>query len=100
MKGLELAEAYYASEGAPMIRERFPQYAHRIASGLVGDGSECFGFDDEISQDHDWGPSFCLWLDREVYEAIGQALQDAYLSLSKEFSGYAARRESKWGGGR
>ena len=53
MKGLELAKAYYEEYGRPMIREKFPDYEGRIAVGLAGEGSECFGYDDEISRDHD-----------------------------------------------
>ena len=57
MKGLELCELYYKEVGAPMIAGKFPGYEEKIAVGLVGDGSECFGYDDELSRDHDWGPS-------------------------------------------
>ena len=35
MKGLELAEAYYNEYGKRMIEEEFPEYADRIAVGLV-----------------------------------------------------------------
>jgi hypothetical protein len=83
-----------------MIRRLFPEQEPRIAAGLVGQGSECFGFDDEISMDHDYGPSFCLWLDREDYEAIGAELQHAYDLLPKRFLGVPPRQESPNGGGR
>jgi hypothetical protein len=91
MKGLDLAEAYYHTHGSPMIRSKFPAYVARIAAGFVGPGSECFGFDDEISRDHDWGPGFCLWLTAEDYGEIGTALQEAYEKLPETFLGFGPR---------
>ena len=61
MKGLELSRSFYEGAGAPMLQERFPELLGRIAVGLAGEGSECFGFDDELSADHDFEPAFCLW---------------------------------------
>ena len=87
-KGLALCRAYYETFGKPMISERFPGYESRIAVGLVGKGSDCFGFDDEVSMDHDWGPGFCMWLTDQTYESIGEALQAAYDGLPLDFEGY------------
>lgn len=57
MKGMELAKAYYEKYGAGMIESVCGKAdAEKIAVGLVGEGSQCFGFDDEISTDHDFGP--------------------------------------------
>ncbi len=83
-----------------MIEKDFPLYKGRIAAGLVGDGSECLGFDDEISQDHDWGPSFCIWLTKTDFEQIGSELQRAYERLPQRINGFPARKESHWGSGR
>lgn len=83
-----------------MIAERFPEIADQTAVGLVGYGSECFGFDDEISKDHDYGPSFCIWLPQEVYIKYGKKMQEAYDSLPKEFMGCGARVEEAQGKGR
>ena len=91
MKGLDLAEAYYHNYGAPMITSRFGSFAPRIAVGFVGPGSECFGFDDDISRDHDWGPGFCIWLKTDDFEAIGADLQQAYESLPDTFNGFGPR---------
>jgi len=99
MKGLELAEDYFKTYGAPILLEKFSKYKHRIAAGLVGDGSECYGFDDEISRDHDWGPSFCLWLTSDDYAVIGRELQQEYERLPQSFKGYR-RKVSQWGQGR
>jgi hypothetical protein len=100
MKGLELSEGYYQAHGRPMIVERFGNYAERIATGLVGDGSECFGFDDEISRDHDWGPGFCMWLVLSDHETISESLCEAMAELPRTFAGYGPRKPSDWGQGR
>jgi len=99
VKGLKLAEEYFGVHGTKMIEKKFPDYQNRIAAGLVGDGSECYGFDDQISRDHDWGPGFCLWLTAKDFETIGQKLQAAYQNLVHIFKGFE-RIPSQWGGGR
>jgi len=100
MKGLELSEAYFNEVGAPMIERRFPEYRGRIAAGLVGEGSECYGFDDEISRDHDWGPSFCLWLTKDDYQQVGSILQEEVDRLPGRFKDIGPRQESQFGPGR
>lgn len=100
MKGLELAEKYYEEYGRPMLETHFSHMIDQVAVGLVGQGSECFGFDDEISMDHDYGPSFCIWLPRKVYEQYGTQMQAAYDDLPREFMGFAGRVTEEQGQGR
>jgi hypothetical protein len=91
LNGLELARAYYRDIGAPMIRDQFAEFADRIAVGLVGPGSECLGFDDELSRDHDWGPGFCMWLTGDDFKRIGGEIQWVYTHLPGTFMGYGPR---------
>ena len=87
MSGIQLAERFYNEYGAPMIKEKFPEYESRIAVGFVGEGSERFGFDDEYSMDHDFGPGFCMWLTKSVYAEIGEKLQAEYDKLPLTYMG-------------
>ncbi|MDR0838216.1 MAG: DUF4037 domain-containing protein, partial [Oscillospiraceae bacterium] len=59
---LALSHEYFERYALPSLKERFPELLTSLAAGLVGNGSECFGYDDEISRDHDWGVDFFLWL--------------------------------------
>lgn len=97
--GLSLCNAYYEEIGKPALQSLFSDVWNRIAIGLVGEGSDCLGFDDKFSRDHDWGPSFCMWLTNEDYATFGQALQKAYLALPNEFRGYK-RQDTQGGKGR
>ncbi len=85
--GLELCRRYYEEYGRPMIAGKFHAYESRIAVGLVGKGSDCFGYDDILSQDHDFGPRFVMWITRKVYDEIGEELQEAYEKLPSQFMG-------------
>lgn len=85
--GLELCRRYYEEYGRPMIAEKFAAYESCIAVGLVGKGSDCFGFDDVLSRDHDFGPRFALWVTKAVYDEIGEALQAEYEKLPASFMG-------------
>lgn len=81
MSTIDLCRDFYLSEAAPMIMRNFPTYEHRIAAGIAGEGSDCFGYDDDISQDHDFGIGVCLWLTDEDYDRIGKELDEAYQEL-------------------
>ncbi len=94
-KGLDLCEAFYHEYGEPMLRTQFPAYLPFIAAGLVGEGSECLGFDDGASRDHDFGPGFCLFLTDSVYEEIGEELQKAYDGLPTTYMGVTRRISPK-----
>lgn len=100
MKGLELSEKYYETYGYQMIADHFPEIKDQIAVGLVGQGSECLGFDDELSKDHDYGPSFCIWLPKDIYARYGAAMQKDYESLPQSFMGFQGRIEEEQGKGR
>ena len=102
MKGLELSRRYFDAYGAPMLREHFPEWADRLAVGLVGSGSECFGFDDAVSQDHDFEPGFCVFLPEEdvLDRKTAFQLERAYAALPKEFLGFSRPKLSPVGGNR
>lgn len=78
---LETSKALYERRGREIIHQRFPEYEGRIAVGLAGHGSQCYGFDDELSADHDYAPGFCLWLTDEDEARIGIALRRTYRDI-------------------
>ena len=90
IKGLDLSREYYENMGKSILMELFPEYMGKAAVGLVGEGSECFGFDDQISMDHDYGPSFCVWLPRNIYTRARESMTEIYESLPKEYKGISA----------
>ena len=85
-----------------MLRERFPELCPFLATGLAGSGSECLGFDDEVSRDHDFEPGFCIFLPGEdvVDRKAAFALERAYAKLPGEFMGVRRAKVSPVGGAR
>ncbi|MBQ7755669.1 MAG: DUF4037 domain-containing protein [Clostridia bacterium] len=102
MNGLELSRAFYESYGAPLLHEQFPEQEGLVAVGLLGSGSECLGFDDEVSQDHDFEPGFCLLLPGEdvIDRRTAFLLERAYAKLPKEFMGFKRSAVAPVGGAR
>ncbi len=78
---LEKCREFYMQYAAPMIHARFPEYEQQIAVGIAGEGSECFGYEDEISADHDFALGLCLWIPEELNWTIGKELEAAYQEL-------------------
>ena len=102
MNGLELSRAFYESYGAPLLHEQFPEQEGLVAVGLLGSGSECLGFDDEVSQDHDFEPGFCLLLPGEdvIDRRTAFLLERAYAKLPKAFMGFKRSAVAPVGGAR
>lgn len=102
MKGLELAETYYKEYGEPMLKNQFPEVLSRVAVGLVGSGSECLGYDDEISKDHDFEPGFTIFIPGEAFMDSKTAfrLERAYAKLPRSFQGYERPFVNPVGGNR
>jgi len=88
MKGLDLALGYYTDVILPAFSTRFPDLLDNLAFGLVGPGSECYGYDDIVSQDHDWGPRACVWMPEALYQSDGKVLQSAYEGLPSVYNGF------------
>ena len=102
MKGLEISKAYFEEFGRPMLERDFPELMPYIAAGLFGSGSECLGYDDEVSEDHDMDPGFMILLPEEelVDRRAEFALERAYSALPKEFMGLRRPLAAPVGGAR
>lgn len=100
LNGLELSEMYFRNIVLPAFKEKLPHLLPLCAFGLVGLGSECFGYDDEISRDHDFGPSVCIWMrekDKNIHE---KEINDLLSTLPKEYLGFEAFKRSEHSGNR
>ena len=102
MNGLELAKGYYEEFGKPMLETEFSDILPFLAVGFVGSGSEHYGYDDEISKDHDFEPGFCIFLPDENMVDSRRAfqLERAYAKLPKEYGGIKRQNISPVGGNR
>lgn len=102
MKGLEIAKRYYEEFGKQAIHDNFPELENVIAIGLAGSGSECYGFDDEVSIDHDFEPGFCIWIPDEgkIDSKTEFKLSRVYAKLPKEYMGLHRNAMSPVGGNR
>ena len=102
VKGLELSRQFYEEYGVPLLRDRFADCASLVAAGLTGSGSECYGYDDELSRDHDFEPGFCLFLPEEdqLDRRTAFLLERAYAALPDAYAGFRRAKLAPTGGSR
>jgi Domain of unknown function (DUF4037) len=89
--GAALAEAYHRDIVRPLLLARWPNLPY--AAGRLGSGSDVLGYDDAMSQDHDWGLRLNLLVAPEL---VGEV--DAYLEaqLPSEYAGWPTRFVTSW----
>ena len=100
MKGLEISKNFYKEFGEEMIHDKFPELEQKIAVGLIGAGSECFSFDDEVSIDHDFDPGFLMFVPDDIDDNTIFRLQREYAKLPMEYEGYTREVMAPVGGNR
>jgi len=96
MNGLELSRDYFLNVAQPELRRVFPDLYSRLAVGLVGNGSECFGYDDELSHDHDWGVDFFIWTVDRDGDSVSE-LQDWKVEFFNKHPPVFQRSRSEYG---
>ena len=62
ISGLERSRLLWMIDVAPALESGVPDLYPYLAAGLVGDGSDCFGYDDQISADHDCATRVKIWI--------------------------------------
>lgn len=87
MKGLDLSKQYFLKYKDELISQ-IPDLEKYLCFGLVGSGSECYGFDDDISIDHDFEPAFCIFVPKDMDRKDQFRIERAYAKLPKEFNGF------------
>ena len=100
IKGLELSKRYFYDLVLPEFEKNLNNILPLCAFGLVGEGSECYGYDDKISQDHDFGPSVCIWLRKDDYLKHKDKINGVLKVLPKTYLGFQELKESEWGSDR
>ena len=75
--GLELGREL-AHQVAQDIELNLPDLAPYMCLALAGTGSECLGFDDAISEDHDFTKRCQLFLPADIYAANKESLQSYF----------------------
>lgn len=75
MKNIEISEKLFREYFMPVISKELPEAIPYFAAGLVGEGSDCFGYDDDVSLDHDCDVRLYIWMDTQAKERYGSSVQ-------------------------
>ena len=100
MRGLELARRFWAELLRPAIGEQCPELLPKIAAGLCGGGSDCLGYDDDVSRDHAFAAGCMVFIPEAEEHQIGFRLSTVYDRLPREFLGFPTEHRSRQGDGR
>ncbi|MHC5215348.1 DUF4037 domain-containing protein [Enterococcus sp. LJL128] len=87
--GMEAARHFFETEILALFQNKLPEIFPFCAFGLVGQGSECYEFDDAYSRDHDFKTRCCLWLPRQKYLEYIDEITTISSSLTAQLDVYS-----------
>lgn len=97
IKGLELSESFF-NENKALLFKKIPSNAiEYITIGLFGFGSECYGVDDEISEDHDFDQGFIILVEDSVPLTDFLKIKQAHDCLPKLYKRFCLLNQTKHG---
>lgn len=97
IKGLELSESFF-NENKALLFKKIPSNAiEYITIGLFGFGSECYGVDDEISEDHDFDQGFIILVEDSVPLTDFLKIKQTYDCLPKLYKRFCLLNQTKHG---
>lgn len=91
--GLEIAKKYCDEILLPFFKQKHPILLDNISIGIAGEGSECFGYDDILSQDHDFTFECCVWVNDEFYESYCKVnnIGNELVELANKYDGFTSK---------
>jgi len=97
IKGLELSESFFNEKKALLFKKIPSNAIEYITIGLFGFGSECYGVDDEISEDHDFDQGFIILVEDSVPLTDFLKIKQAYDCLPKLYKRFCLLNQTKHG---
>ncbi|MBB2893750.1 DUF4037 domain-containing protein [Flexivirga oryzae] len=91
MDGRALSRAYFEDVVAPLLARRFPGL--RYAAARLGTGSDVLGFDDAVSQDHDFGLRLTLLT---PHDRINEVVESLDAELPADYRDWPTRFSTSW----
>lgn len=95
MKCIEISEEFFYEVVLKKIKEK---YDIKISAGLIGYGSECYFYDDNISKDHDYSIMPCIWLENDDYIKYHEELEKEFYDMT--YKSYKVMNAGEWAQGR
>lgn len=82
--GLERSRELFETVIEPILRKEIPEILDIASIGIAGQGSECLGYDDDLSEDHDFKTRCTIWLDKPDYEDYFDKIQRIFQNIDAE----------------
>lgn len=77
----ERVRLFLQNEVYPILKAEYPELLSRLCGALTGKGSECLGYDDELSKDHDYELKIQLFVSDKDYFEYNQVISDRFSSI-------------------